>query len=180
MSNLRLSYWWLQTILSTGMGRSTVWQVFTDVSEKRIFRIAGLSINKSINISCTAEAWHQSVMLSSNGVRSRPYLSSVTILLAHLPLFWYCQSCTYCLHSSTPMLSPSLLESPGTKSIICTVFTIPISVSAGLYSRLGPNLPIQCEEKWWTIEGIRKDGQNEVLIGRRWLGIEWVRIKENT
>jgi hypothetical protein len=38
------------------MGRSMVWQVFTDVSEKRIFWIEELSVNKSINISCTAEA----------------------------------------------------------------------------------------------------------------------------
>ena len=155
MSNLRLSYWWLWTIMSTGMGRGTAWQVFTDVSEIRIFRVEELSIDKSINISCTAEAWHQSVMLSSTGVRSGPYLSSVTVPLAHQPSFWYCLSCTYCPHSSTPMLSPELLESPGTKSIICTAFIIPISVSAGLYIRLRPNLPIQCDEKWWTIEGIR-------------------------
>ena len=48
---------------------------------------------------------------------------------------------------SAQQFSPALLEFPGTKSIICTVFIIPISVSAGFYIRLCPNLPIQCEEK---------------------------------
>jgi hypothetical protein len=33
-----------------------MWQVFADVSEKRIFRVEELSINKSINKSSTAEA----------------------------------------------------------------------------------------------------------------------------
>jgi len=172
MSNLRLSYWWLWTILSTGMGRSTVWKVFTDVSEKRIFRVEEVSVNKSIDISCTAEARHQSAMLSSTGVCLGPYLSFIKVLLAHLPLLWYSQSCTYCLHSSTPMLSPALLECPGTKSIICTVFKIPNSVSAGLCIRLCHNWPIQCEEKWWTFEGIRKEGQNREETVSELLG-EW-------
>ena len=57
------------------------------------------------------------------------------------------------------MLSPALLEFPGTKYIICTVFITPISVSAGLYISLCPNSPIQCEEKWWTIEGGREEGR---------------------
>ena len=97
------------------------------------------------------------------------HTSSVTVPLAHLPLFWYCQ------HSSTPVLSPALLEFPGTKSIICTVFIIPISVSAGLYIGLCPNLPIQFDEKWWMIEGSkewRDEGQNGAKSVSKLLG-QW-------
>jgi hypothetical protein len=108
---------------------------------------------QSINQSTKVAQQKRDISLSRCRVLAyaQDHISSVTVLLAHLPLFWYCQSCTHCLHSSTPTLSLALLESSGTNSITYTVFIVPISVSAGLYIRLCPNLPIHCEVKWWTI-----------------------------
>ena len=154
MPNLRRSYWWLWTILSTGMGRSTVWRVFIDVSEKRFFRIEELSIN----ISCTADAWHQSVMLSRPGVQSGPYLSSVTVPLVHLPLFWYCHNCN--VNTAAHQCSPLHCWSSQEQNPLFVLSLKYQSVSASLYIGLCPNLPIQCEEKWWTIEG-SKEGRKE-------------------
>jgi len=81
-----------------------------------------------------------------------PCSSTIVLVLSELHVLSAQQ------HTSAP---PALLEFPRIKSIICTVFIILISVSAGLYIGLCLNLAIQCEEKWWTIEGSKEGNKKE-------------------